>query len=356
MTTAEREETMSLVKEAAQAGARRQPACKLLGITLRTLERWEREQGAYDKRLQTGRRPGNALTMEERQAFLDKANSVPYRDLPPCKIIPQLADEGEYLGSESTLYRLLRAENQLVHRQATRVAAHTKPKAYTASGGNQVWTWDISYLPTQIQGLYIYLYLIIDIYSRKIVGWQVHENESSGYAARLIKQACLDENVQQEQLVLHSDNGSPMKGMTMLAMLETLGVIPSFSRPSVSDDNPYSEALFRTLKYHPNFPMREKFAALADARAWCERFVSWYNTQHLHSALKFVTPAQRHTGEDKAIRQQRHAVYTAARIRHPERWTGATRDWSLPLAVTLNPNKKLSQDKQTNSDSFLIVA
>ena len=198
--------------------------------------------------------------------------------------------------------------------------------------------------------------MMVDIYSRKIVGWSVHEIESSEHAAKLIKQACLDENVSQEQLVLHSDNGSPMKGATMLAMLQQLGVIPSFSRPSVSDDNPYSEALFKTLKYHATFPMTDKFSIIFDARIWCEKFTGWYNRQHLHSALKFVTPEQRHNGDDIIVRQKRHRVYEEAKKRNPQRWVGSTRDWSLTNSVTLNPNKKFNLNTQKNDDEFKLVA
>lgn len=182
--------------------------------------------------------------------------------------------------------------------------------------------------------------MIVDIYSRKITGFSVHLHESSEHAANLITQACLDEKISQEQLILHSDNGAPMKGATMLVTLEKLGVIPSFSRPSVSDDNPFSEALFRTVKYHPTFPMLNKFATIIEARQWAEQFVRWYNTKHLHSALKFVTPQQRHSGDDKQIRANRHQVYETAREQHPERWASKTRDWSLPEKVALNPNKK----------------
>jgi transposase InsO family protein len=251
-----------------------------------------------------------------------------------------LADEGIYIASESTFYRILRSENQLTHRQLSRPAKHHKPKAYEASKANQVWTWDITYLPTQVRGLYLYLYMIVDIYSRKIVGFSVHDKESSEYSSGLITQACLDENVTRDQLVLHADNGGPMKAATMLATLEKLGVVPSFSRPSVSDDNPYSEALFKTLKYHPTFPIFTKFATISDARIWCIKFVEWYNNQHLHSALKFVTPQQRHSGMDKIIRAKRHAVYQIAKKQHPERWSGKTRNWEVLETVSLNPNKK----------------
>ena len=307
---------------------------------MRTVERWEKENGFQDQRKLVRRVPMNKLTQEQRNMVISTTNNATYRDLPPCKIIPLLADVGQYIASESTFYRILRAENQLTHRLASRSAKHHRPEAYEANGPNQVWTWDISYLPTQVAGLYVYLYMIVDIYSRKIVGFSVHDQELSSHAANLIMQACMDEGVLRDQLVLHSDNGVPMKGATMLATLEKLGVVPSFSRPSVSDDNPYSEALFRTVKYHPTFPMLDKFGTILDARQWSEKFVCWYNNEHLHSALKFVTPQQRHSGADKTIRANRHLVYQIAKAQYPERWTGQTRDWSLPDTVNLNPNKK----------------
>jgi len=214
------------------------------------------------------------------------------------------------------------------------------------------------YLPTLVHGLYFYLYIVVDIYSRKIVGWSIHENQSSELGSALIKQACLDENVSRDQLVLHSDNGKPMKGVTLLSMLETLGVIPSFSRPSVSDDNPYSESLFRTVKYHPTFPIESRFENITDARVWMEKFVTWYNTEHLHSGLKFVTPHQRHTGEDKVLLQKRHQVYQLAKQLRPERWAGNTRNWSLPETVTLNPDRKglIKNHNKQNQDELRLAA
>jgi len=347
---------MVLIAEACQSGARKHKACELLEISVRTHERWEKLDGTKDKRKHAQRTPSNKFTEDERQVILDVVNSAPYRDLPPCKLVPMLADNGHYIGSESTIYRVLRDVNQLTHRQKTQRAKHHKPNAYVACARNQVWTWDITYLPTRVRGLYYYLYMIVDIYSRKIVGWSVHDVESSLHAAHLIKQACIDENVSEDQLVLHSDNGSSMKGATMLAMLEKLGVVPSFSRPSTSDDNPYSESLFKTLKYHQTFPMTAKFNLIDDARSWCEKFVAWYNQQHLHSALKFVTPEQRHNGEDIAVRENRHHVYEMAKKRHPERWTKNTRNWSIAKIVTLNPNKKLDLSKFENNREFELAA
>lgn len=340
ISSADRQQAIILINEACNAGARKHKSCAILGLSMRTIERWEKENGLQDQRKLVKRIPTNKLTPEQRNMVISTANNATYRDLPACKIVPLLADAGQYIASESTFYRILRAENQLIHRLPSRSAKHHRPEAYEANGPNQVWTWDISYLPTQIAGLYVYLYMIIDIYSRKIVGFSVHEQELSSHAANLITQACLDERVSRDQLVLHSDNGVPMKGATMLATLEKLGVVPWFSRPSVSDDNPYSEALFRTVKYHPTFPMLDKFETILDARQWSEKFTRWYNNEHLHSALKFITPQQRHSGADKAIRVNRDLVYQMAKAQYPERWSGRTRDWSLPDTVTLNPNKK----------------
>jgi len=198
--------------------------------------------------------------------------------------------------------------------------------------------------------------MIIDIYSRKIVGWSVHDEQRSEHAANLIRQACIDEKIEREQLTLHSDNGKPMKGSTMLTMLEKLGVAPSFSRPSVSDDNPFSEALFKTVKYHPAFPITIKFQNITDARRWVIAFTDWYNNKHMHSALKFVTPDQRHQGEDKTILDNRHDVYQEAKERHPERWSGNTRNWQPAAVVTLNPNKKARQKSDEKLSEYALAA
>ncbi len=195
------------------------------------------------------------------------------------------------------------------------------------------------YLPSTVVGRFFRLYLIMDIYSRKIVGWEIHESESAEHASQLIRKACLAEKVRPSQLVLHSDNGSPMKGATMLATLQRLGIVASFSRPSVSNDNPYSESLFGTMKYLPSYPDKP-FASLTHARSWVERFATWYNEQHRHSALRFVTPAQRHRGEDQALLAQRKQVYEQARQEKPERWSTVTRNWSPVGEVWLNPDRQ----------------
>lgn len=240
--------------------------------------------------------PRNKLSTLERQRILAVANSEEFGHLSPSQIVPRLADQGQFVGSESSFYRVLKSANQLRHRSASKPSKpRRKPRALSATAPAQLYCWDITYLPTRIHGIYFYLYLFLDIYSRKIVGWQVYDVENSAMASEIIRDICARENIAPNQVVLHSDNGSPMKGVTMLAMLEQLGVMPSFSRAAVSNDNPYSEALFKTLKYQSSYP-RRPFENLSAARQWVTAFTLWYNFEHRHSAIKFVTPAQRHEG------------------------------------------------------------
>jgi putative transposase len=335
-----RKEALILINEACEAGARKTKACDLLNITIRTYERWKLEDGLKDKRQYIKTIPSNKLTLKERQAIIHTANSPAYCDFAPCKIVPMLADKGLYLGSESTFYRILREEKQLNHRGKSKPRIYHKPKALVAIKANQVWSWDITYLKTYVAGMHYYLYLIIDIYSRKIVGWTLQHYENSDYAAGLFMQACDDEKVLSHQVILHSDNGSPMKGATLLATLQKLGVDTSFSRPAVSNDNPFSEAIFKTLKYSVEYP-RDGFASIEAGRIWVETFVYWYNNEHLHSGLKFVTPMQRHLGLDTAILANRKIVYIAAKQNNPQRWSREIRDWNLSNEVILNPDKPL---------------
>ena len=270
--------------------------------------------------------------------MLRTVNRPEYRDLPPKQIVPKLADDGIYLASESTFYRILREEWQLAHRERSRPATGGRPRERLATGPNQVYSWDITYVLCPIRGRFYYLYLVMDVWSRKIVGAAVHDRESSDFAADLIEEVCILHEIDPRGIVLHSDNGAPMKGSTMLATLQRLGIMASFSRPGVSDDNPFSESLFRTLKYRPEYPSAP-FESLEQARAWVALFVRWYNTAHLHSGINFVTPADRHDGREDAIFERRRGVYEAARKRHPERWSGSTRRWESVKEVRLNPAK-----------------
>lgn len=346
----EREQILQWIEEARGQGARLSKACQLLGISPRTLQRWrESDQLQSDGRTRREFSPDNKLSERERQQILAVANSNEFAHLPPSQIVPILAERGIFIASESTFYRVLRDAKQLAHRQASRPAGDSRrPKALQASGPNQLYSWDITYLPSGVKGAFFYLYLFMDVYSRKIVGWQVYDHESSEWAAELMCDIARRENIDPGQVTLHSDNGGPMKGATMLATLQRLGVVPSFSRPSVSNDNPFSESLFRTLKYRPDYPS-QSFGDLQAARQWVEGFVAWYNHEHRHSAIKFVTPAQRHAGQDAAILASRDATYQQAKAQRPQRWSGQTRDWSPIPAVYLNPGK--SNDKYTTGEN-----
>ena len=344
---ADRRHAVALIDEAITAGARQRKACGILEISVRTYQRWTQDETVVSDRRPEAQRPipANKLSTEEREAILAVSNSPVFRSLPPSQIVPALADEGRYLASESTFYRVLREVDQQHHRGRSEEPQRKAPSTHCAAGPNQVWCWDITWLPGPARGLFYYLYLIMDLYSRKIVAWEIHECESSDLAARLIRKACLAEGIVAQPLVLHSDNGSPMKGASMLETLRRLGVTSSFSRPRVSNDNAYAESLFRTCKYRPDYPVNG-FATIEDARAWVLSFSRWYNTEHKHSGLKFTTPEQRHTGEATAILEHRQQVYHKARARHPNRWSGEIRNWVLPEKVWLNPEKEQAELNQ----------
>lgn len=335
-----------LIDEAVESGARLPKACKILNITDRTYYRWQRlitEYKSYEDRRTYADHsdPANKLSPEERQQVLDTVHSKEFADLPPCQIVPALADRGQYIASESTMYRILREKKEQNHRgRSQEPNKHGKPTSYCATAPNQVWTWDITYLKGPIKGLFFYLYLIIDIFSRDIVGWEVWPEESADHASELIRRTCLrQKRLTTMPLVLHSDNGSPMKGATMLAALYDLGITPSNSRPRVSNDNPYSESLFKTLKYRPNY-QPNGFETLEESREWCRLFVKWYRYDNHHSGIKFLTPAQRHAGKSGEVLRKRHGVYEAAKAAHPERWNGrTTRNWDDITEVWLNPDK-----------------
>jgi len=281
------------------------------------------------------------MSDSQRQHVIAVLTSPRFRNLPPKQVVPALADEGQYAASEATMYRMLRSERLLAHRENSRPRTHHRPPELVAHEANRVWCWDITYLRAAVRGQFYYLYLVEDLFTRRIVGFRVHENESAEEAAKLVESTCRELAVNSWNLHLHSDNGGPMKGATMLATLQRLGVVASFSRPRVSDDNPFAESLFRTMKYRPGFP-RHPFSGIEQAREWVTRFVRWYNTEHLHSGLNFVTPEDRYYGRDTALLAARHAVYERARQKHPERWSGSTRNWSPAPAVTLNPNRVIT--------------
>ena len=329
---------LGLVNDAVVAGARRQRACMQVGLDERSMQRWRRADVGDDGRAGPRTRPANALSLVERAHVLAVVNSPEYRDLPPKQVVPRLADAGGYCASESTIYRILRAEGQLAHRGRAKPRTVRCIDEHEATAPNQVWSWDITYLLSSVRGRFFYLYLVEDVWSRRIMGFEVHEEESMESAAALVRATCTTACVDPHGLVLHSDNGGPMRGSTMLATLQHLGIVASFSRPSVSDDNPYIESLFRTLKYRPEYP-HKPFENIEQARAWVTAFVAWYNAEHRHSGIRFVTPDQRHDGREHAVLANRVRVYERARRRNPDRWSGATRNWTSVAAVFLNPKR-----------------
>ena len=336
---------MALVAEAHASGARRHLACELLCIDERTVERWGQPGGLIDQRVGPTNPPSNAFTDLERAKILETSNSDEFANLPPGQIVPRLADQGIYVGSESTFYRVLKANDLLVHRSRSSPRTQQRPEALMATAPNQIWSWDITYLKAEIKGKFYYLYLPMDLFSRLIVHWEIHESESTELASQMIEKACRLQSIPRWQVTLHSDNGGPMKGATMLATLNRLGITASLSRPRVSDDNPFSEALFKTLKYCPSYPLSGRFENLEAARRWTEKFVDWYNTVHLHSGISWVTPTSRHQGLDEEILTNRIAVYEAAKALHPNRWSEKTRNWSRQNVVELNPGRSQKINK-----------
>lgn len=335
---------MRAIQDAVNSGARMAPACEVFGISAKTLRRWLKTPWDGDQRKGPKNPPANKLSESERLKVIEVANSKEYRDLSPNKIVPALADAGSYVASESTFYRILREEKLLAHRSNAKPVAHHRPAPLIATRPDQVYSWDITYLKTPVIGLFFYLYMVMDIYSRAIVGWRIRTSESSEHAAELMDSICREQNIVPGQVRLHSDNGNAMKGATMLATLQRLGVMPSFSRPSVSDDNPYSESLFRTVKYCPEYPSSH-FESITQAETWMRRFDHWYNHEHLHSGIKFVTPASRHRGEDAEILMQRKQVYQLAKTKNPPRWSGDIRNWDVVTVVHLNPPKRQEESE-----------
>ncbi|WP_456294472.1 IS3 family transposase [Vibrio renipiscarius] len=341
-STEERQNIVVLIHEARRSGSRLDRACNEAGIDLRTYRRWyQRGKVQGDERPTLLRpEPVNKLSEQERQDIIDISNAPEYASLPPSQIVPTLLDKGQYIASEASFYRVLKSAGQLNRRGRQRSRKKSsKPTSYTATGPNQVFTWDITYLPSGVRGQHYYLYLIEDIYSRKIVGYDVYERECGEMASQLLQRTLMREQCFNQALVLHSDNGAPMKSLTFKAKMEELGITSSYSRPRVSDDNPYVESLFRTLKYVPSWPSKG-FESLERGRSWVESFVIWYNTEHKHSRLNYVTPSERHSGKDAEILRKRAKVLMAHREAKPERWSGKIRNCEPIGEVHLNPEKE----------------
>ncbi len=280
-----------------------------------------------------------ALAPEEKRQILDHLHSERFIDRSPAEAYHTLLDEGVYLASLRTFYRVLAENDQVRERRNQRRHPEYKKPELVATAPNQVWSWDITKLRGPAKFVYYYLYVILDIYSRYVVGWMLANRESGDLAAQLIRETCEKQGVQPDQLSIHADRGSPMIAQPTIGLMAKLGITPSHSRPHVSNDNPFSESQFKTLKYHPGFPGR--FGSIEDAQAFCSPFFSWYNNEHRHSGIRFLTPAAAHHGGANATLEARHARRIEAYARHPERFIGGEpKRPELPNAVYINPPRK----------------
>jgi putative transposase len=319
-TIEDKERIIDFVKLAQSYGVKTTTACMCVGISEKSFYRWKNL--SKDDKREGPNLVHNKLSEEEIEKVVNIMCSEEFRDLPPFQIVPKLLDQGTYVCSESTMHRILKNKNLNARRSKTK--CHNKKNrikpVIIASAPNEVWSWDITFLITNINGRYFYLYLAIDIFSRFIVAGKVYERESGENASEFIEMAALSQNLKKADVKLHSDNGSPMRSASLRIKLEDLGIIPSFSRPSVSNDNPYSESLFRTLKYMPKYPSKNGFKTIDEANLWVNSFIHWYNYQHQHSGIKFCTPYQRHNRLDIEILRKRDQVMKDAKNEKPLRW------------------------------------
>jgi putative transposase len=308
------------------------PACAALGVPRASYYRSLRPRAPGRKRPA----PPRALNADERLAVLDVLHSERFADKAPAEVWATLLDEGTYLCSRRTMYRILEEADEVRERRdQLRHPAYKKPELL-AQAPNQVWSWDITKLLGPTQWTYFYLYVILDIFSRYVVGWMLAERESATLASQLIDDTCAKQGIDHGQLTIHADRGTSMRSKTVALLLSDLGVTKTHSRPHVSDDNPFSESQFRTLKYRPDFP--DRFGSLPDARAFCRAFFPWYNTEHRHSGIGLMTPESVHYGRAAGLLLDRQRTLTAAYLAHPERFVGRPpTPPALPPAVWINP-------------------
>ena len=285
--------------------------------------------------------PARALSYSERFVVRDVLNSERFVDLAPRQVYARLLDEGQYLCHWSTMYRILRDHDEVRERRNQRQHPVYEKPELLAEAPNQVWTWDITKLRGPYKGKYFALYVVLDMFSRYVVGWMIAERELASLAKTLIEQSCQKEGIQKAHLTIHSDNGKVMRSKSLALLYADLGINASFTRPYTSDDNPYSEAQFKTLKYRPTYP--DRFGSIHEAHAWARRFFSWYNHDHYHTGLNLLTPASVHHGQASGIQQQRQQVLTTAFVAHPERFVKAKPVVAEPpQAVWINPPKEVS--------------
>ena len=317
-------------------------ACSALNVPRSTLYRARAPRSESTARPTPQPALRRALSPAEKATVRTTLNSARFQDCAPREVYAALLEDDTYLCSVPTMYRILRANDEVRERRdQLRHPAYTKPELL-ATAPNQVWTWDITKLLGPAKWIYFYLYVVLDLYSRKVVGWMLASREAAELAEQLVTETCVREGIPPDQLTLHADRGSAMIAKSLALLLTDLGVRDSHSRPHVSNDNPYSEAQFKTLKYHPTFPTF--FGSLADARTWAQTFFSWYNDQHHHTGLGLLTPSVVHAGRAAQVQAQRQATLQAAYAAHPERFAhGQPVPPALPTAAWINPPPILPQ-------------
>jgi putative transposase len=318
-------------------------ACHVLGIPRSRVYRYRAtQQGSPQLAPKLSRHP-RSLSQSEKVKVREMLNSARFCDQTPREVYATLLDEGEYLCHWRTMYRILDENAEVRERRNQLVHPNYKKPELLATGPNQVWSWDISRLLGPVKWTYYYLYVILDIYSRYVVGWMIALCESAALAQELIQQTCEKQSIQQEQLVLHADRGAPMIAKTLALLLADLGVTKSHSRPHVSDDNPFSEAQFKTMKYRPDYP--DRFGIQTDARSWARAFFDWYNNHHHHSAIALLTPADVHFGRDEQVIRKRQNVLRLAFEKNPQRFVkGMPIPSQVPQAVWINPPQRVEQE------------
>ena len=326
----------------------RAPACRALGVPRAS---FYRRLGEKSGPVSPAPRPtpARALAAPEREAVLVQLHSERFRDKAPAQVYAALLDEDKYLCSIRTMYRLLAQHGEVRERRNQLTHPNYKKPELLATGPNQVWSWDITKLRGPVKWTYFHLYVILDIFSRYVVGWMVAPRESAELAKRLIEDSCEKQRIQPAQLCLHADRGSSMRSKAVALLLADLGVTKSHSRPYVSDDNPFSESQFKTLKYRPEFP--DRFGSLEDARSFCQSFFTWYNTGHYHSGIALLTPEVLHYGRAEEVVRRRQEVLSKAYERNPERFVRARpKPMEPPSEVWINPpaESTTTQEKLPN--------
>ena len=312
--------------------------CFYLGLSERTVQRWKKE-GLRDRRKNSKKKVARKLSAEEEQEVYEALCSDECKEMNPHEAFNYLLDKGIYIASESTFYRILSKRGALAHRTEERISGESrhKPDELKAFAKNQVWMWDITWLKSPVTGIYYYAYVIEDLFDRSIVGWAIHEKESDIHSTELFESVCMRERA--HPLFVHSDNGNPMKGITLVAFYYRLGIIPSFSRPRVSDDKPIIESFFKTLKYTCGYP--KCFSGIGHAKKWFADFIHWYNYEHSHSGLQYVTPMQKRNGEHIIIYAKRNKTLEDARRKNPLRWNkGSIKKYVVRESEILNPDEK----------------